>query len=49
MFEVITEYILVDGKGKIVDEQKLRRVMEGRRYSDGTFIKAIEAKENAEG
>ena len=39
-----TEYILVDGKVKIVDEQT-GRVMEGRRYSDGLH-QAIEAKEN---
>jgi preprotein translocase subunit SecA len=44
MFERDTEYILVDGKVKIVDEQT-GRVMEGRRYSDGLH-QAIEAKEN---
>ena len=33
MFEKDTEYILVDGKVKIVDEQT-GRVMEGRRYSE---------------
>lgn len=44
MFEKDTEYILVDGKVKIVDEQT-GRVMEGRRYSDGLH-QAIEAKEN---
>ena len=44
LFEKDTEYILVDGKVKIVDEQT-GRVMEGRRYSDGLHM-AIEAKEN---
>ncbi len=44
MFEKDTEYIIVDGKVKIVDEQT-GRVMEGRRYSDGLH-QAIEAKEN---
>ncbi|MDF2156391.1 preprotein translocase subunit SecA [Algoriphagus sp. CAU 1675] len=44
MFERDTEYIIVDGKVKIVDEQT-GRVMEGRRYSDGLH-QAIEAKEN---
>lgn len=44
LFERDTEYILVDGKIKIVDEQT-GRVMEGRRYSDGLH-QAIEAKEN---
>jgi preprotein translocase subunit SecA len=44
LFERDTEYILVDGKVKIVDEQT-GRVMEGRRYSDGLH-QAIEAKEN---
>jgi len=44
LFEKDTEYILVDGKVKIVDEQS-GRVMEGRRYSDGLH-QAIEAKEN---
>lgn len=43
LFEKDTEYILVDGKVKIVDEQT-GRVMEGRRYSDGLH-QAIEAKE----
>jgi preprotein translocase subunit SecA len=43
LFERDTEYILVDGKVKIVDEQT-GRVMEGRRYSDGLH-QAIEAKE----
>ncbi|MCV9387914.1 preprotein translocase subunit SecA [Reichenbachiella ulvae] len=44
LFEKDTEYIVVDGKVQIVDEQT-GRVMEGRRYSDGLH-QAIEAKEN---
>ncbi len=44
LFEKDDEYILVEGKVKIVDEQT-GRVMEGRRYSDGLH-QAIEAKEN---
>lgn len=44
LFEKDTEYILVNGKVKIVDEQT-GRVLEGRRYSDGLH-QAIEAKEN---
>jgi preprotein translocase subunit SecA len=44
LFEKDVEYILVDGKVKIVDEQT-GRVLEGRRYSDGLH-QAIEAKEN---
>ncbi|MFM1898435.1 MAG: hypothetical protein RL577_675 [Bacteroidota bacterium] len=44
LFERDIEYILQDGKVKIVDEQT-GRVMEGRRYSDGLH-QAIEAKEN---
>ena len=44
LFEKDTEYIIVDGKIKIVDEQT-GRVLEGRRYSDGLH-QAIEAKEN---
>ncbi len=44
LFEKDTEYILVDGKVKIVDEQT-GRVLDGRRYSDGLH-QAIEAKEN---
>ncbi len=43
-FEKDVEYILVDGKVKIVDENT-GRVMEGRRYSDGLH-QALEAKEN---
>ncbi|MEQ9423727.1 MAG: preprotein translocase subunit SecA [Cyclobacteriaceae bacterium] len=44
LFEKDTEYIVVEGKVKIVDEQT-GRVMDGRRYSDGLH-QAIEAKEN---
>ena len=44
MFEKDVEYIVVDDKVKIVDEQT-GRIMEGRRYSDGLH-QAIEAKEN---
>ena len=44
LFEKDTEYIVVDNKVKIVDEQT-GRVLEGRRYSDGLH-QAIEAKEN---
>ena len=44
MFEKDTEYILDEGKVKIVDEQT-GRVLDGRRYSDGLH-QAIEAKEN---
>jgi preprotein translocase subunit SecA len=44
LFEKDTEYIIVEGKVKIVDEQT-GRVLEGRRYSDGLH-QAIEAKEN---
>ena len=44
LFEKDTEYILDEGKVKIVDEQT-GRIMEGRRYSDGLH-QAIEAKEN---
>ncbi|BDD00349.1 preprotein translocase subunit SecA [Persicobacter psychrovividus] len=44
LFEKDTEYILDDGKVKIVDEQT-GRVMDGRRYSDGLH-QALEAKEN---
>ena len=44
LYDKDTEYIVVDGKVKIVDEQT-GRVMEGRRYSDGLH-QAIEAKEN---
>lgn len=44
LFEKEVEYIIVDGKVKIVDEQT-GRIMEGRRYSDGLH-QAIEAKES---
>lgn len=44
LYEKDTEYIVVEGKVKIVDEQT-GRVMEGRRYSDGLH-QAIEAKES---
>lgn len=44
MFEKDVEYVLIDNKVKIVDEQT-GRIMEGRRYSDGLH-QAIEAKEN---
>ena len=43
MFEKEVEYVLIEGKVKIVDEQT-GRIMEGRRYSDGLH-QAIEAKE----
>ncbi|MEI6137729.1 MAG: preprotein translocase subunit SecA [Mariniphaga sp.] len=43
MFEKDIEYVLIEGKVKIVDEQT-GRIMEGRRYSDGLH-QAIEAKE----
>ena len=44
LFEKDVEYVLMDGKIKIVDEQT-GRIMDGRRYSDGLH-QAIEAKEN---
>ncbi len=44
LFEKEVEYVVMDGKIKIVDEQT-GRIMEGRRYSDGLH-QAIEAKEN---
>ncbi len=44
MFEKEVDYIIVDGKIKIVDEQT-GRIMEGRRWSDGLH-QAVEAKEN---
>ncbi len=46
LFDLNVEYLVVDGKVKIVDEQT-GRVLEGRRYSDGLH-QAIEAKENVE-
>jgi len=44
LFEIDVEYIIDEGKIKIVDEQT-GRIMDGRRYSDGLH-QAIEAKEN---
>ncbi len=44
MFEKDVEYVVMDNKVKIVDEQT-GRIMEGRRYSDGLH-QAIEAKEH---
>lgn len=44
LFEKDVEYVLMDNKVKIVDEQT-GRIMEGRRYSDGLH-QAIEAKES---
>lgn len=44
LFESNEEYVVMDGKVKIVDEQT-GRILEGRRYSDGLH-QAIEAKEN---
>ena len=44
LFEKDIEYVVMDNKVKIVDEQT-GRIMEGRRYSDGLH-QAIEAKEN---
>lgn len=43
LFEKDEEYVVIDNKVKIVDEQT-GRIMEGRRYSDGLH-QAIEAKE----
>lgn len=44
LFEKEVEYVILEGKVKIVDEQT-GRIMEGRRYSDGLH-QAIEAKED---
>ena len=44
LFEKDIEYVVIENKVKIVDEQT-GRIMEGRRYSDGLH-QAIEAKEN---
>ena len=44
LFEKDIEYVVMDNKVKIVDEQT-GRIMDGRRYSDGLH-QAIEAKEN---
>ncbi|NBU91101.1 MAG: hypothetical protein EBS12_06615, partial [Flavobacteriia bacterium] len=46
LFEKEVEYVLLDGKVKIVDEST-GRILEGRRYSDGLH-QAIEAKENVQ-
>ncbi|HRQ83820.1 MAG TPA: preprotein translocase subunit SecA [Flavobacteriales bacterium] len=43
LYEKDVEYVVMDGKVKIVDEQT-GRIMEGRRYSDGLH-QAIESKE----
>ena len=43
LFEIDDQYVVIDNKVKIVDEQT-GRIMEGRRYSDGLH-QAIEAKE----
>ncbi|MEM7163657.1 MAG: SEC-C metal-binding domain-containing protein, partial [Bacteroidota bacterium] len=44
LFEKDVDYVVMDNKVKIVDEQT-GRIMEGRRYSDGLH-QAIESKEN---
>ena len=44
MFTKDVDYVIVDGKVKIVDEST-GRIMEGRRWSDGLH-QAVEAKEN---
>jgi preprotein translocase subunit SecA len=46
VFEKDVEYVVMDGKVKIVDEQT-GRILDGRRYSDGLH-QAIEAKENVD-
>ena len=46
MFEKDVEYVVMENKVKIVDEQT-GRIMDGRRYSDGLH-QAIEAKENVQ-
>jgi preprotein translocase subunit SecA len=46
LFEKDVEYVVIDNKVKIVDEQT-GRIMEGRRYSDGLH-QAIEAKERVQ-
>ncbi len=43
LYEMDVEYVVMDGKVKIVDEQT-GRILEGRRYSDGLH-QAIESKE----
>ena len=45
MFEKDVEYVVMDNKVKIVDEQTGGRILDGRRYSDGLH-QAIEAKEH---
>ena len=44
LYEKDVEYVVMEGKVKIVDEQT-GRILEGRRYSDGLH-QAIESKEN---
>ena len=44
LFEKEVEYVVMDGKVKIVDEST-GRILDGRRYSDGLH-QAIEAKED---
>jgi len=46
MFDKDVEYVVMDNKVKIVDEQT-GRILDGRRYSDGLH-QAIEAKENVQ-
>ncbi len=46
LFDKDNEYVVMDGKVKIVDEQT-GRILDGRRYSDGLH-QAIEAKENVQ-
>ena len=46
MFQKDVDYIIVDNKVKIVDEQT-GRIMEGRRWSDGLH-QAVEAKESVQ-
>ncbi|MBK7764155.1 MAG: preprotein translocase subunit SecA [Bacteroidetes bacterium] len=46
LFDKDQEYVVMDGKVKIVDEQT-GRILDGRRYSDGLH-QALEAKENVD-
>ena len=46
LFEKDVDYVVIDNKVKIVDEQT-GRIMEGRRWSDGLH-QAVEAKENVD-
>jgi len=46
LFDKDIEYVVMEGKVKIVDEQT-GRILDGRRYSDGLH-QAIEAKENVQ-